>query len=151
MITIQQNKQPYKVYKAEDGSEFATQKKCEEYERKTNGKIKYWVVFHNADCTETGVFQNKTYIKTIWEGFPAQQGNNELEILEDYCYNKFGKRTAWVQGVAPCENWKIREIKKEVFDKPETMTCGGYKTKTEIIVLGVGNRDKVNIISQDSV
>lgn len=115
-----------------------------------NAKVKYWVVGHGADTNETGMVMYKTYIKTIWEGFPAQQGNNEEQILEDFCYERYGKRTAWVQGVAPCRNWYIREIQQKDYDNPQPINWGGHKTKTEILVLGIGDMNKINIIGSEN-
>ena len=122
-----------------------------EYEQKEDGKVKYWVVGHGADTNETGMVMNRTYIKTIWEWFPAQQGDNEVQILEDFCYDRFGKRTAWVQGVAPCRNWYLSEIDKTKFEQSEPIRWGGHNTKTLKIVLGVGNREKINILSENLV
>ena len=131
-----------------DGKEFNTPAECEKYEEEISKFGKYWVVYHNADTTETGLCQNRTYIKTIWEGFPAQQGENETQILEDFCYDKFGKRTAWVQGVAPCENWILHQINQHEFENPVPVRWGGYDTKTEMLILGVGNRGKINTIKR---
>ena len=138
-------------YIADDGTEFATEKSCRDYELDANGKYKYWIIHHSADTTETGCTQRKTYIKTIWEGFPAQQGDNEVQILEDYCFENFGKKTAWVQGVAPCVNWRVTKVKKEHWERPEPVNWGGFRTKTDIITLGVGDKNKINVLSQNSL
>lgn len=134
------------IFVADDGREFNTQEECETYE---DIKTKYWAISINPDCNETGSLQNLIYVKTIWEGHLTQQGNHEHEILEDICYEQFGKRTAWVQGVAPCENWKIKNIKKEDFENAVPIMWGGHKTETRIMVLGVGNKGKVNVFSDN--
>lgn len=113
-------------------------------------KIKYWLVAHNADCTETGCPMNNTYIKTIWEGFAAQQSESaEHAILEDFCFQRFGKKTVWVQGVAPTENWRIYYSSEDKHNEARPIMWGGYKTKTMRLELGIGNRGKINIISEE--
>ena len=108
-------------------------------------KKKYWKMSHNADTNETGLPMNRTYIKTVWQGFPAQQ-YAEMLILEDFCFERFGKKTAYVQGVAPCENWKIWESNKADFDAAQPILWGGSPTKTMRIDLGIGDRGKINIL-----
>ena len=113
-------------------------------------KERYWCVSHNADLTETGMPMNRTYLKTIWQGFPMQQFA-EKEILEDFCFSRFGKKTGYVQGIAAVPNWTIREIEEQDFIKAIPIKWGGYKTTTIQLELGIGNRSKVEILKEREV
>ena len=138
------------IYKSKDGKTFKTEEECKKHDEKYHKLVKYWRIDHTADENETGMCIHRTYIKTIWEGFPAHQGENEYLILQDYCFNKFGKKTAWVQGVAPCSNWGIYKITKEDFKNHSPIMWGGSPTKTYVITLGVGYRDKIHTLSEES-
>lgn len=100
-------------------------------------KERYWFVNHNADLTETGTHMNKTYIKTVWEGFPAQQAA-EREILEDFCFKRFGSKVVYVQGVAPTVGWVIYESTVEEFEAALPIKWGGWATKTFKLIMGIG-------------
>lgn len=100
-------------------------------------KERYWVVNHNADLTETGAHMNKTYIKTKWEGFPAQQAA-EREILEDFCFKRFGSKVVYVQGVAATVGWVIYESTVEEFEAARPIKWGGWATDTFKLILGIG-------------
>jgi len=110
-------------------------------------KEKYWVVTHNADTTETGLPTRKTYIKTIWQGFEAQQ-SSEMDILSDFCFNRFGNKTAYVQGVAPCPNWTIHQSNEHQFNESMPIMWGGMSTKTMQLILGIGDHGKVSVLSE---
>ena len=109
---------------------------------------KYWRISHNADTTETGLPMHRTYVKTVWQGFPAQQ-SSEMDILSDFCTSRFGNKTAYVQGVAPCPNWRVDMITEDEFEKAVPITWGGYKTKTVKIVLGIGDRGAIRVLSEN--
>jgi len=111
-------------------------------------KEKYWKVMHSADTTETGCFMHRSYFKTIWKGFPAQQ-YHEKEIVEDYCRSRFGDKVAYVQGVAPCKNWDVRESDQEEFNNPKPIVWGGWKTETLIIIMEIGDHGKTKVISEE--
>lgn len=100
-------------------------------------KERYWAVYHNADLTETGRLRNKTYIKTVWGGFPAQQ-SAEREILEDFCFKRFGSKVVYVQGVAATAGWALHESTVDEFEAARPLKWGGYTTKTEQLTLGIG-------------
>lgn len=110
-------------------------------------KEKYWVVAHNADTTETGMPMNVTYIKTVWQGFPLQQQSEE-DILSDFCFRRFGNKTAYVQGVAACQNWRIRTSSESEFNLSKPIKWGGMATKTMQVELGIGDHGKINILSE---
>jgi len=113
-------------------------------------KEKYWLISHNADTTETGLPMRRTYVKTIWQGFKAQQ-SSEKDILYDFCSSRFGNKTVYVQGVAPCPNWEVTPLTKEHFEKALPIMWGGYRTKTMSIELGIGKRGAVNVLSEQEV
>jgi len=109
---------------------------------------KYWVVGHNTDTTETGCHMRNTYIKTIWEGFGSQQSCEE-GILQDFCFERFGPKTVYVQGVAACPGWTIRVSDEQSFNYPVSIQWGGLPTKTMIIELGIGGKNgAINILSE---
>jgi len=89
---------------------------------------RYWMIAHNA----------------------AQEGNEE-DILSDFCFQRFGNKTAYVQGVAACSNWKIHKISEGIFDQSVPIIWGGYATKTYKIVLGIGDHGQINIISENII
>jgi hypothetical protein len=107
---------------------------------------KYWQVMHTPDTTETGFCMCKTYIKTEWKGFPAQQ-YQEKEIVEDFCYKKFGSKVAYVQGVAPTLAWCVTQISESDYDTGEPFTRWGYSSKK--IVLEIGYRGQTVVISEE--
>ena len=111
---------------------------------------KYWMITHNADTTETGLPRNRTYIKTIWQGFPAHQ-SCEMDILSDFCFSRFGEKTAYVQGVAPATNWEIYPSSAEKYYEAAPIKWGGHKTKTVRLELGIGKKGQVNILSEQEV
>jgi hypothetical protein len=111
---------------------------------------KYWIVNHDADTTETGLLMHRTYIKTIWQGFPAQQ-HSEEDILADFCYHRFGNKTAYVQGVAPCSNWRISPSTEDEYKLSKPIMWGGMPTKTMQLILGIGDHGKVEILSETRI
>ncbi len=107
---------------------------------------RFWLIHHDADLTETGSPQGRTYLKTIWEGFPAQQ-YAELEIIREWCRGRFGPEVAYVQGVAATPNWFVNESDENAFNVALPIVWGGYKTVTKRVVLGIGNRGAVVVHS----
>jgi hypothetical protein len=112
--------------------------------------VKYWVIHHDADLTETGCSMCRTYVKSNWVGFPAQR-TLEQEILEDFCYKRFGNKVAYVQGVAATLSWRVDEIVKEVYDKANPVRWGGYNTKTMKLELDIGNRGQTVVKSEQEI
>ena len=88
----------------------------------------------------------RTYLKTTWEGFPAQQAC-ELEIIRDWCRGRFGPEVAYVQGVAATPSWFVNESTEEAFEAARPIIWGGYKTKTKRVAIGIGNRGKIAVHS----
>lgn len=107
----------------------------------------YWIVNHDADTTETGFPTKRTYVKTIWQGFPAQQFA-ELEIVEDFCFKRFGAKVAYVQGVAPTPNWTVKICTEQEFETARPIIWGGIPTPTVRLVLGIGKNEKTTILEE---
>lgn len=105
-------------------------------------KERYWFVNHNADLTETGAHMNRTYVKTVWEGFPAQQfpaqQSADREILEEFCFKRFGSKVVYIQGVAATVGRVIYESSEEEFGKARPIKWGGWSTDTFKLILGIG-------------
>lgn len=104
---------------------------------------RFWVINHNADLTETGCTQQRTYLKTDWEGFESQR-TLELEIVSDWCYVRFGPKVAYVQGVAPTLSWIVSESNENEFVSAKSVMYGIYKIPTKKVVLGIGLGNTVN-------
>lgn len=109
-------------------------------------KVKYWIATHNADLTETGMPQNRTYIKTTWVGFQSQQ-SAEREIVEQFCFERFGPKVGYVQGVAPCPGWQLLSIKQGDYDLARPIIWGGCSTKTSRVELEIGRESDFRIVS----
>lgn len=107
--------------------------------------IKYWAVLHNVDIIETGECMNLTYIKTMWVGFPAQQAH-EKNILEDFCFSRFGARTQYVQGVGPSPGWSLFRSSPGEFESSPPKVWGGIATKTRRVILEIGAEDDLKVI-----
>ena len=107
---------------------------------------RYWVIYHDADLTETGSPQRRTYLKTVWEGFPSHQCLEEM-IVRDWCRERFGPEVAYVQGIAATQNWIVCESNVTEFELAIPTVWGGSATTTRRIVLGIGNRCAVHIHS----
>jgi hypothetical protein len=110
-------------------------------------KEKFWMVSHNADTTETGLPMRKTYIKTTWKGLPAQQFI-EKEIMEDFCFERFGKKIVYAQGVALCPNWSIFPIPEIEFNTARPVMWDGYPTKTMRIELEIGDHMLIRVLRE---
>jgi len=96
---------------------------------------KFWCVFHRPDLIGIGSTTKKTYIKTIWEGIPehSEYGGYEFEFVEDFCYNRFGNKIAYVQGVAPTRNWYITAVSEAEYENNH------YYSRNRI-ELGIGSK-----------
>lgn len=98
----------------------------------------YWFVPYCADCTETGMTQNRAYIRTTWGGHPNHyQRELEAAQIRDFCRQKFGPEVAYVQGCAPTLNWIVRESTREQWEKAERQLWGGYPTTSLRISLAI--------------
>lgn len=102
----------------------------------------HYVVNHNADETETGMPMNRTYVRLLWRGHAAQKFALDA-MLRDWCRERFGPETAYVQGVAPVPNWSIHESTREQWNAARPIKWGGYATETHRVVLGLGRKSSL--------
>lgn len=96
------------IFEAIDGAIFESEADCKAHEAdlaKEKGRVSYWLVWHGADCTEgRGMFQC-TFVKFRYGAGYSHHSHEAL--MTDWCFDKFGKRTAFVQGVQPTDNWTL--------------------------------------------
>jgi hypothetical protein len=95
------------VYTTEDNKTFLIQAEAEAHELNIKNTRAYRISYA-PDLNETGRLQKTGCIVC------QAQWSHELWV-EDWLFQKFGNRIAFVQGVAPTENWTFRKIElKEV-------------------------------------
>lgn len=83
------------IFKAFDGTIFESEIKCKEYEKKRKeflGRIKFFLVKHYPDLTETGLFTNGLLVAVY-----STEGLHR-EIVNNYCIKRFGYLGKSVQG-----------------------------------------------------
>jgi hypothetical protein len=111
-----------------------------------NVLTKYWLICHNPDCNETGMTQDRTYLKTTWVGFPAQQ-SYELAIIQDWCRERFGSEVAYVQGIAATLAWHVSPSSLAAWEAADPQKWGGYNTPTRKVEMTIGNGGELTIVS----
>jgi hypothetical protein len=109
---------------------------------------RYWLVPYGADCNETGMTQNVAYIRTTWGGHPSHD-SCAVEMLRDFCREKFGPEVAYVQGCAPCANWIIGTSDHEAWVKAERRRWGGYPTTALRLTVSMERGGKFKILAED--
>lgn len=83
------------IFKAFDGKIFESETKCKEYERQRKeflDRIKFFLVKHSPDLTETGLFTNGLLVAVY-----SIEGLHR-EIVNNYCIKRFGYLGESVQG-----------------------------------------------------
>ncbi len=83
------------IFKAFDGTIFESEIKCKEYEKKRKeflDRIKFFLVKHSPDLTETGLFTNSLLVAVY-----SIEGLHQ-EIVNNYCIKRFGYLEKSVQG-----------------------------------------------------
>lgn len=83
------------IFKAFDGTIFESEIKCKEYEKKRKeflNRIKFFLVRHSPDLTETGLFTSSLLIAVY-----STEGLHR-EIVNNYCIKRFGYLGESVQG-----------------------------------------------------
>lgn len=83
------------IFKAFDGTIFESEIKCKEYEKKRKeflNRIKFFLVRHSPDLTETGLFTSGLLIAVY-----STEGLHR-EIVNNYCIKRFGYLGESVQG-----------------------------------------------------
>jgi hypothetical protein len=103
------------VFEAEDGSIHATRADCEAREavlRERAQRTTYWRVTHNPDLTEGRGHYGCDFL----EVFGPQRWNAQ-DLVTDFCFQRFGRKTAFVQGVSPITSWSISKLEEEDFHR----------------------------------
>lgn len=83
------------IFKAFDGKIFTSENECKEYEKKRKdflNRIKFFLVRHSPDLTETGLFTNGLLVAVY-----STEGLHQ-EIVNNYCIKRFGYLGVSVQG-----------------------------------------------------
>lgn len=108
--------------------------------------VRFWLIQHNPDLNETGYLRNRTYLKTTWEGHKMQRAC-ELEMVRDWCHERFGNEVAYVQGCAVTLNWKFHEITEREYEIAEPNVVSNFKAPTRRVEIGIGNHGKTVVYS----
>lgn len=94
------------AYETSDGKQFATFEEAQEHQDWLDFS-KVFFVQHDFDLTEGRGYYKKGLVVVT-----AKQGHEE--IVEDYCYNKFGQRIGYVMGVVSRNSevnlWTYHEV-----------------------------------------
>ena len=96
------------IYVTKDGKKFIDKEQAERHEKLLEN-TRYFKVRYNPDLNETGQLMSVGYIKV-----QAPWGHNLW--AEDWLYEQFGNRIAFIQGSAPTENWTYIEVDPEQVD-----------------------------------
>lgn len=131
------------VYVADDGTVFGSPEDCEAYERELRLRemyTTYWRVIHSPDLTEGRGY----YGLTLIECYIPDPGCVPPELwVRDWCFQKFGRPIAFVQGIAPMPSWELRKIGKEEFNQPnQFIRVGDYKYPAKRIRLVLDRKKK---------
>ncbi|GIN88674.1 hypothetical protein J6TS2_50600 [Heyndrickxia sporothermodurans] len=96
------------VFVTEDGKKFHDEAKAIAHEKSLNN-TRYYKVRYGPDLNETGNRLKVGYliVKASW-------GHNLW--AEDWLFNNFGNRIAFVQGCAPTENWTFGRVEVSQVD-----------------------------------
>lgn len=100
------------IFKAFDGTIFESEIKCKEYEKKRKeflNRIKFFLVRHSPDLTETGLFTSGLLI-AVYSTEELQQ-----EIVTNYCIKKFGYLGESVQGYGFQTYFSVSSIDFETY------------------------------------
>jgi hypothetical protein len=65
------------------------------------------------------------------------------EFMEDFCFERYGRKVAFVQGASPMPNWYLTHIEKTVFNRPVGGQCGDSKIKGKKYTLILDNNKLV--------
>ena len=97
---------------------------------------RYYMITHCPDTTETGLPMKRTYVRATWDGHSSQR--HDRLLLEQWCEDRFGSRTDYVQGVAPVPAWEIWDSDEDKWREAHPIKWGGYATETKRIALSLG-------------
>lgn len=116
------------IYQSEDGKQFLTKEECELHEKELEHikKIKYFLVSHGIDKTETGAYYNKTLVAV---------GSNPYYISKEDILLNWGMKTfgafieCGVQGYGIQRTFVYKEVSKEDYDECKPYCVyGGWGT-----------------------
>lgn len=101
------------VYTTNDGKTFFEESDAKRHEEQLNN-TKAYLVRYAPDLNEKGCSTKEGYIicHANW--------SNELWV-EDWLYQKFGNRVAFVQGVSPTSNWSFSKVPLEEVDNSKLL------------------------------
>jgi hypothetical protein len=102
------------VYITEDGKRFFSESEAKQHEQLMSN-TKAYVVCYSPDLNETGNLGKIGYI------ICSAKWSNDLWV-EDYLYNKFGSRIAFVQGVSPTQKWRFERVDISRVDESKILT-----------------------------
>lgn len=125
------------MYVTEDGVKHETQEAAAKHESEVIARRKslaWFLIHHSPDCTEGRGMYGITTLAVESGLYP-----DLLEcFVHDWCYARFGKRVAYVQGTCPTPNWLIGRLKEE----PERLICesrvGDTRTKGDLVFISNG-------------
>jgi hypothetical protein len=115
------------IYIADDNTEFTTEKDCIAYEEQIEKRKKfttYWNIVFSPDLTEGRGYYGSVHVEFYNEAF---YWINSRSWIEDWCFQTYGKRIDYVQGVSPMENWKVYDITREGYLNESFTQVGDYK------------------------
>lgn len=127
-------------YIANDGTPFENQAGCEAYEKKQaeiEANTSYWQVTHGPDLCEGRGYCGLLLIQCYVTGYL-----NLENLILDFCFRKFGRPVAFVQGVAPMENWIVRRTDRKKYLEPNVkIRVGDYDYPAKRIKLVMGEKE----------
>lgn len=130
---MQTIKKEIKVFLADDGKEFLSEKECKDYEDNILGlkkKIKYYKSTCCPDLTEGRGYYLHVYFAVLDSNYCS------FERALKYMIDKYGSPIAYVQGCSPMPNWFVpKESTEEEFNKAETSKVGDYSNKSEQVFI----------------
>lgn len=129
------------VYEAADGKQFLSSDECKKYEaylEEISG-IKYYLVSHNPDLTETGCFTAKTAVAVSKRD--GYRSLSQEDIATAWAIDSFGYIGPSVMGYGIQRHFCIREISKEEFFSKEisrrlflsSSSVEGFPAETDIM------------------
>lgn len=127
------------VFIADDGKIFDDEKDCQKYEeaiKKREKKTSYWIVTHNPDLTEGRGYYGITFLEVY-----GPEHGAELWV-RDFCFRKFGRPIAFVQGVSAIANWSLSKADREKFLQGGSTSVGDYAYKADTLRLICGKREE---------
>lgn len=102
------------IFKAFDGKIFTSENECKEYEKKRKvflSKLKFFLVKHTPDLTETGFLLDGLFIAVY------SDHHQHREIATNYCIKKFGYLGESVQGCGFQTYFSISETDFDTYTK----------------------------------